>query len=150
MGCSEEKAREVSSYLAPLVAYFKSKKEELDLPKLIDKGLYEKINSCEGLQGRDELLKVINNLLEYDRENKGFVILPAKNNFFARIDAENLYICFDSFNNEFNNYNHFIRNEDIKSRTYEFFYLYSDKKMQPKDFLEYLFNIAHNEIGVRV
>lgn len=147
--CRDDKASEISLFLAPILSFFKSK-NELDFPNQIDNELYKQIESDKSIQGKDELLKIIKTLLDYNGNDNKYVILPAKNSFYAKIDSKNLYICFDSENQEYESYDNFNKNEDTKIKPYEFFYLYSENKIEPKEFLTYLYDIAHKELDVRI
>lgn len=75
-----------------------------------------------------------------------YVILPAKNTFYARIDADKLYIRFEDSSQNYTTYKK-LEGEDkgISDKRYGFFYLYSSQKINPKEFLSYLYEKAHSD-----
>ena len=109
------KAVEAADQMAPLISFFKDIDDitdagQIDSPILQDSSLNER-------HDKETIKNIINVLLGYkSNTNIYYVILPAKNTFYARIDANKLYIRFD--------------NGPQRYATYQ--------KLDPKDFLDYL------------
>lgn len=147
-----EKAKEISDFIAPLLRYL-NKFEDLYLSKEINYELFEKIKS-EEIDGKNEILKIIDVLLSYQDEkgdkNFEYVIIPAKNSFFAKINAKQVYISFDKNNRNYTNYQS-LKDDTIElnNKKYEFFYLYSNKKINVKHYLDYLYEMVHNNVEIR-
>ncbi len=139
-----EKAKTVSDFIMPLMNYLNII-EDLYLTKEINNKLIEKIKT-EDIDGKEELLEILNVLISYTDKagNDGFeyVILPARNTFFTKINAKHVYICFGS-KEQYTDYKS-IRGEVTESnkKLYEFFYLYANKKTDAKHFLSYLYRKA--------
>ena len=118
---------------------WKSSEEFLYCKILLDDSLNER-------QDKETVQNLINVLLEYHPDTS-YVILPAKNTFYARIDADKLYIRFGNVSQNYTTYKK-LEGEDkgALDKRYSFFYLYSSKKIDPKKFLEYLYDKAHSNI----
>lgn len=148
---SKKKAEEISEFMAPLMTYL-NKIEDLYLPKEINKDLKDKL-SAEDINGKDELLKIIDILISYTFEGKAgfeYVILPAKNAFFAKMNAEHTYIRFGDDEKCYAKYNQLKEDPpEINKKSYEFFYLYSNEKIDAKNFLDYLHREALNNLEIR-
>lgn len=149
------KASELAAFIAPLISYLNNI-EDLSHAKQIDMSLYDEIMSDNELEGKEEIIKILDVLKNYrleDGSDGGFnyVILPAKNRFFAKIDSNSLYIRFNDDLKGFATYNTFENNQiDNTNRNYEFFYIYSKTKLNAKHFLNYLYLEAHKCAGVRM
>ena len=152
---SVEKVSEIAAFVAPLISYLNDV-EDLSHTKQIDNSLYDEIKSDDELEGKEELIKILDIIKEYrleDGSDGGFnyVMLPAKNRFFAKIDSKNLFIKFDDTPNGYSTYDAFEdKKVDVSKRDYEFFYLYSKTKLNAKHFLEYLYTKIHNSSGIRM
>lgn len=155
LGSDDKKAAEVAEYIAPLINYFNDI-EDICNPKQIDESLYNEILSDNNIEGKDALLNIIKILSDYApneefSEKLNYVILPAKNNFFANIDSASLYIRFGDDKSNFTSYDSFESNlGNPSNKKYGFFYLYCNKKINAKHFLNYLYQSAHDDIGVRI
>ena len=147
------KAKEISDFIAPLITYF-TKIEDLYVTKEINKELKEKITS-ENIDGKDELIKIIDVLNEYKDKNGNndfkYVILKAKSSFFAKINSKNLYIRFNNDERNFTSYEKIEEHTlETNKKEYDFFYLYSNRKIDVKHFLNYLYYNAHRLTKIRV
>ncbi len=155
LGSSEEKVSEISAFMAPLISYMNNV-EDLSHTKQINHSLYDEIKSDEELEGKDDLIEILNILKGYKLEDGSdvdfsFVILPAKNQFFAKIDSKKLFIKFDNTPDGYSVYDKFDDKKiDISRRDYEFFYLYSKTKLNAKHFLEYLYQEIQKSSRVRM
>lgn len=152
LNSDKDKAKEISDFIAPLITYL-NKIEDLYLSKEISSALNEKI-ATEEIDGKDELIKIVDSLTSYEDAdgNAGFeyVILPAKNSFFTKINAKNINIRFGDNEKEYTSYENIRDNTfELTSKTYEFFYLYSNKKIDVKHFLNYLYSKAHASSYIR-
>lgn len=138
---NEDKAAEVAEYMAPLINFFNNADDITDVCQ-IDSEILKDDSLNEG-QDNETIRNLIKVLLEYQPDTS-YVILPAKNTFYARIDADKLFI---RFGNAFQNYTTYkkLEGEDkgTLDKRYIFFYLYSSNKIDPKKFLEYLYGKAH-------
>lgn len=150
------KAFEIATFLAPLISYFNGV-EDLSHTKQIDDSLYNEIKGNDELEGNDEIIAILNIIRDYKLEDGSpsdfnYVMLPAKNHFFAKIDAKHIYIKFDETSNGFSTYDTFDENQvDKQSKmNYEFFYLYSKTKLNAKHFLKYLYEEIHKNSGIRM
>lgn len=152
LNSDKDKAKEISDFIAPLMTYL-NKIEDLYFAKEINNNLKDKINS-EEIDGKEELLEILDVLNSYSDEagNAGFeyVILPAKSSFFAKINAKHIYIRFGNDERDYTNYESIKENtREASGKTYEFFYLYSNKKIAVKHFLGYLYDKAHSSSSIR-
>ncbi len=144
LGSSVEKASEIASFVAPLISYLNDV-EDLSHTKQIDNSLYDDIQSDEELEGKEELIKILDIIKDYrleDGSDGGFiyVMLPARNRFYTKIDSKNIFIKFDDTPNGYSTYDTFEDKKiDVSKRDYEFFYLYSKTKLNSKHYLEYLY-----------
>lgn len=141
---NEDKAAEVAEYMAPLINFFNNVDDITDLRQIDSKILLD--DSLNERQDKETVQNLINVLLEYHPDTS-YVILPAKNTFYARIDADKLYIRFGNVSQNYTTYKK-LEGEDkgALDKRYSFFYLYSSKKIDPKKFLEYLYDKAHSNI----
>ena len=141
---NEDKAAEVAEYMAPLINFFNNVDDITDLRQIDSKILLG--DSLNERQDKETVQNLINVLLEYHPDTS-YVILPAKNTFYARIDADKLYIRFGNVSQNYTAYKK-LEGEDkgALDKRYSFFYLYSSKKIDPKKFLEYLYDKAHSNI----
>lgn len=156
LGSDLKKAAEVAEYMAPLINYF-NRIEDICCTNQIDKAFRDSLLKNNELVGNEDLIKIVNALLEYKDPINGikddikYVILPAKSNFFATIDAKNLYIQFGDKKNVFTSYEELEgKHQETASKNYEFFYLYCNYKVNPQEFLSHLRRTAHNEIGIHM
>lgn len=140
----EDKAEKISDYMAPLINFFNDIDDITDVRQIDNDILNDPL--LKDRENSDTILNLIKVLLDY-KKNTSYVILQAKNTFYTRIDADKLNI---RFGNEPNNYTTYKRlegvNETIPSKKYGFFYLYSSQKIDPKDFLNYLYKKAYSEM----
>ena len=151
----EEKAIEVASFVKPLITHL-NEIEDLSHKKQIDQSLYDEIESNKDFEGGEELIRILDVIRNYTTENGEkasfeYVILPAKNSFYTKINSKKLYIRFNNDDDGFTTYDKIVSNkqEDTK-KTYEFFYLYSKDKINANHFLNYLYENAHKNIEVRI
>lgn len=148
LGSDKGKAKEVADYMALLVNFFNSIEDITDL-RQIDSDILKDASLDERKATSQNEVKAIRNiisaLLEY-QEDTSYVILPAKNAFYTRINADKLYISFGKEHKDHSTYKE-LEGEDkgTMDKGYGFFYLYSSKKIDAKPFLEYLYNIAHSD-----
>lgn len=154
LSADKSRAEEVSRFMMPLVKYLNNINDPLYQSRLINNSLIDLINSRKDLELKDELIDIINVLLSYtDAEgNKDFeyVSLPAKNNFFAKINAKNIYIRFGNDEHKYIGYDCIKESSNEPStKSYEFFYLFSSKRIDVNHFLNYLYNKAHILSSVR-
>lgn len=140
---NEDKAAEIAEYMAPLISFFNDIDDITDACQ-INSSILEN-DSLKERQDNETIQNLIKVLLEY-RSNVSYVILPAKNTFYARIDADKLYIRFEDSSQNYTTYKK-LEGEDkgISDKRYGFFYLYSSKKINPKEFLSYLYDKAHSD-----
>lgn len=140
---NEEKAAEVADYMAPLISFFNDIDDITDV-RQIDNDIL-KDSSLNDDQDKESIQKLIQVLLSYQKDTS-YVILPAKNTFYARIDANKLNIRFGNTYRDYTTYRK-LEGEDKSSsdKRYGFFYLYSNQKLDPKDFLNYLYEKAHSD-----
>lgn len=140
---NEDKAAEIAEYMAPLISFFNDIDDITDACQ-INSSILEN-DSLKERQDNETIQNLIKVLLEY-RSNVSYVILPAKNTFYARIDADKLYIRFEDSSQNYTTYKK-LEGEDkgISDKRYGFFYLYSSQKINPKEFLSYLYEKAHSE-----
>ena len=152
---SDDKAAELCSFIAPLVSYFNDI-EDLSCAKQIDQSLYEEINDSDDLEGKEEIIKILDVIKNYKTQDGveaefNYVILPAKNRFFTKIDSKSIYIRFNDTVDGYKTYDTFEnKQEDTEKYKYEFFYIYSKTKLDAKHFLDYISNEAHNNGGIRM
>lgn len=150
-----EKATEIATFVAPLISYLNDV-EDLSHAKQIDDSLYDEIKVDEGLEGKEELIKILDVIKNYKLEDGtdsvfNYVLLPAKNRFFTKIDSTRLYIKFSDSPDGYTTYDTFEDKQvEISKRDYEFFYFYSKSKLNAKHFLDYLYAEIHHSIGVRM
>ena len=139
---NEDKAAEIAEYMAPLISFFNDIDDITDACQ-INSSILEN-DSLKERQDNETIQNLIKVLLEY-RSNVSYVILPAKNTFYARIDADKLYIRFEDSSQNYTTYKK-LEGEDkgISDKRYGFFYLYSSQKINPKEFLSYLYDKAHS------
>lgn len=155
LDADENKAAEVSVFVAPLINYL-NRIEDLSYTKQIDESLYKEISSDDDLEGKEELLKVLDVLKEYKLDDGSvvdlnYVILPAKNSFFANMDSKNIYIRYNDSPDGYNTYYALEKKEESTPKQgYKFFYLYSNNKLNAKHFLNYLYNSAHSNNKIRM
>lgn len=152
LGSNKDTAKKISDYIAPLITYL-NKIEDLHLPKEINRALKDKIET-EEIDGKNELIKIVETLTSYEdsKGNSGFeyVILPAKNSFFTKINAKNIFIRFGDKEKEYTSYERIKDNAyEPPRKAYEFFYLYSNKKINAKHFLNYLCDNIHQTSAIR-
>lgn len=140
---NEDKAAEIAEYMAPLISFFNDIDDITDACQ-INSSILEN-DSLKERQDNETIQNLIKVLLEY-RSNVSYVILPAKNTFYARIDADKLYIRFEDSSQNYTTYKK-LEGEDkgISDKRYGFFYLYSSQKINPKEFLSYLYDKAHSD-----
>ena len=140
---NEDKAAEIAEYMAPLISFFNDIDDITDACQ-INSSILEN-DSLKERQDNETIQNLIKVLLEY-RSNVSYVILPAKNTFYARIDADKLYIRFEDSSQNYTTYKK-LEGEDkgISDKRYGFFYLYSSQKINPKEFLSYLYEKAHSD-----
>lgn len=140
---NEDKAAEIAEYMAPLISFFNDIDDVTDACQ-INSSILEN-DSLKERQDNETIQNLIKVLLEY-RSNVSYVILPAKNTFYARIDADKLYIRFEDSSQNYTTYKK-LEGEDkgISDKRYGFFYLYSSQKINPKEFLSYLYDKAHSD-----
>lgn len=152
---SDDKATELCSFIAPLVSYFNDI-EDLSYAKQIDQSLYEEINDSDELEGKEEIITILDVIKNYKTQDGfeaefNYVILPAKNRFSTKIDSKSIYIRFNDTDDGYKTYDAFEnKQEDIEKNKYEFFYIYSKTKLDAKHFLDYMSNEAHNNGGIRM
>ncbi len=155
LGSNLDKAKELSTYIAPLISYLNDV-EDLSNTKQLDDDLYDEIQSNEDLEGKEEIIRILDIIKNYrlsDGTDPGFnyVILPARSSFFAKMDSKNLYIRFNDSVDGFTTYDTFEENQnDTKKQGYEFFYFYSKVKLDANHFLNYLYSEAHKNTTVRM
>lgn len=140
---NEEKAAEVAEYMAPLINFFNGIDDITDVRQIDEDILKDRsLNDDEDKETIRNLIKV---LLDF-RPDTSYVILPAKNTFYARIDSDKLFIRFGSDSKNYTTYKK-LEGEDKSAldKQYSFFYLYSGQKLDPKEFLDYLYNKAHSD-----
>lgn len=140
---NEDKAAEIAEYMAPLISFFNDIDDITDACQ-INSSILEN-DSLKERQDNETIQNLIKVLLVY-RSNVSYVILPAKNTFYARIDADKLYIRFEDSSQNYTTYKK-LEGEDkgISDKRYGFFYLYSSQKINPKEFLSYLYEKAHSD-----
>lgn len=140
---NEDKAAEIAEYMAPLISFFNDIDDITDACQ-INSSILEN-DSLKERQDNETIQNLIKVLLEY-RSNVSYVILPAKNTFYTRIDADKLYIRFEDSSQNYTTYKK-LEGEDkgISDKRYGFFYLYSSQKINPKEFLSYLYEKAHSD-----
>ena len=143
-----EKASKVASFVAPLINYLNDV-EDLNHTKQINDDLYNEIKSSDELEGKEVLVEILDVLKNYKNPDDtipdfNFVILPAKNRFFTKIDSKSLYIRFNNDSKGYTTYDTFEnpQTEDA-TKKYEFFYIYSKDKIDAKHFLQRLYDQAH-------
>lgn len=155
---NNNKAAEIAAFMAPLISYLNDI-EDLSYAKQVDDSLFDMISNDDELEDKEEIIKILNVLKDYkegDTSNKEFcyVILPAKNRFFTKIDSKNLYIRFNDHSNGYSSYSKTNNEIDTHifdvNRNYEFFYIYSNSKVDAKQFLNYLYKESHDNMGVRL
>lgn len=140
---NEDKAAEIAEYMAPLISFFNDIDDITDACQ-INSSILEN-DSLKERQDNETIQNLIKVLLEY-RSNVSYVILPAKNTFYARIDADKLYIRFEDSSQNYTTYKKLEgENKGISDKRYGFFYLYSSQKINPKEFLSYLYEKAHSD-----
>ena len=155
LNSSVEKAKEVAAYMAPLITYLNGI-EDMNRTKQIDDLLYKEIQEDDELEGKEYILQILDELKEYKKEDNSdvefnYVILPAKNRFYSKIDSSNLYIKFGNEECDYTSYDIFEnKNVEISTKEYEFFYLYSKSKISAKHFLAYLNDKAHASNEIRM
>lgn len=151
----KNKAAEISAFVAPLISYLNGV-EDLSCTKQIDSELYEEVLSNDEYEGKEELVKIIDILRKYKpydgfEDEINYVILPAKNSFFAQIDSKSLYIRFNDTMNGYTTYDTFENEEESdQKKKYEFFYIYSNIKLNAKHFMDYLYDEAHKNNEIRM
>lgn len=139
---SEENAEMVADYMRPLVNYFNDI-EDISHPKQIDKKFLDDIIASKEVD--DSIQSIVKVLLDYNpspgfNEGLSYVILLAKSNFFTTIDSKNLNIKFSDCITDFETYDKLYKDDKSKpSYKYQFYYLYCNKKIDTKDFLNYLY-----------
>lgn len=154
LSADKSKAEEVSSFMMPLVKYLNKKSDPLYQSSLINNSLIDLINSEHDLELKDELIAIVNVLLSYtdavgDKDFE-YVSLPAKNNFFAKINAKNIFIRFGDDEHKYISYDCITESStEPRAKSYEFFYLFSSKRIDVNHFLNYLYNQAHTLSSVR-
>lgn len=154
---SVRKAEEVSTFIAPLINYL-SGIVDLSHTKQVDDFLYNEIKSAneDEIEGKAEIIEILDILKNYKLENGAvaefsYVILPAKNGFYADIQSDKLYIKFDDSPDGYATYSTFESNQTGSIvPSYKLFYIYSNTKINPKHFLEYLYLAIHNSVRVRI
>ena len=144
------KANEVSAFIKPLITYVEDI-EDLGYKKQIDDALYKEILKS----GDKNILNVLDSLKNYKSEDGNevifkYVVLPAKNTFYTKIESRSIYICFDD-ENSYTTYDTFeSERSENAGREYIFFYMYSKTKINAKHFLQYLYKQAHESLGVSI
>lgn len=151
---SIEKAREVSMFIAPLINYLNDI-EDLSHPKQVDDTLYNEIKADDEIEGKEEILKILDILNNYKEvistTELNYVVLPAKNRFYAEMQSSKLYIKFNETTDGYAAYEMFeTKQTDDAVPKYKFFYIYSNKKLDSKHFLNYLYSAIHNVESVRI
>ncbi len=152
---SVDKAEELCSFIAPLVSYFNDI-EDLSCAKQIDQSLYEEISASDELEGKEEIIKILDVIKNYKTKDGkeaefNYVILPAKNKFSTKIDSKSIYIRFNDAEDGYKTYDAFENKQEVAEKNkYEFFYIYSKTKLDAKHFLDYMSNQAHNNGGIRI
>lgn len=138
---SEENAEMVADYMAPLVTYFNDI-EDISHPKQIDKKFLDDIIASNAVDNSiQSIVQVLLGYNPYPGFNEGltYVVLAAKSNFFTTIDSKKLNIKFSDCFTDFDTYEKLYKYDKSKpSYNYQFYYLYCNKKIDTKDFLDYL------------
>lgn len=144
-----DKAKTVADYMAPLCNYIQSI-ENLNDPKVINSELIDIILQ-DDIAGADEIINIIKALLEYKNDNTAeYCILEAKSSFSAILNDKHIYVRFGSEKQYCQYSDLFNKSDKISENKYQFFYLYSNKDINPSDFLKYLFSKADESKGVHV
>ncbi len=142
----EDKAAEVADYMVPLISFFNDIDDITDV-RQIDQNILNILQDDSLSEGQvnKNIKNLIKVLLDY-KSDTSYVILPAKNTFYTRIDADKLYIRFGNDPQRYTSYKK-LEGEDkgALDKSYGFFYLYSSQKLDPKDFLNYLYKAAHSD-----
>lgn len=143
LNSSIDDAKIVATYMAPLINYL-NHIEDMSHTKQIDEMLYQEISANTQIEGREELLQILDVLKNYKQQDGSevafdYVVLPAKNRFFTQMDSKHLYIRFGENDQDYTCYATFEdQRTEVINRGYEFFYLYAKSRINPQHFLRYL------------
>ena len=152
-----EKAKCIYSFIVPLITYL-DKVKDISNRKKIDEKLYEEVKHADAsaLEGKDDIIAILDVFKGY----KGivvkdvafdYVILSAKSNFYAKLNAKNLFIRFGDSEDAFIEYTKLVTPTDKETeKQVPFFYLYSKDKIDARHFLSYLYEQSHKCENVRL
>ncbi|MCL2134236.1 MAG: HD domain-containing protein [Candidatus Bathyarchaeota archaeon] len=153
LGTQKGVACEVAGAFKPLINHL-NEMEDLCSTKKIDKKLYDEIKLTHpSIKDGFEILQLLDELQEFcNKHHKtfDFVLLPAENKFYAKIDKEKTFIRFKG-EKDYNTYDELRKEEpqdNDNTYPYKFFYLYSKDKVDTKTFLEFILNKVHQRTTV--
>lgn len=148
LGLNKDKIGEIYLFLAPLFTL--GDNQELGEVLVINEELKTKIEKARNIENPEVIIEIIDTLLGFDENSNEYIILPPNSSFRPKIDFKSIYIKFSESDTSFAQMSQFenstIRQEDT---TKDFFYLYSNNKIEPARMIDYLYEKAVENVEVR-
>lgn len=137
LDCDREKARNVSSFLAPLNTLFEN--AEFRDSFIIDRNLKERVSDSGNISDKDSILEILTALEEFDNDNFEYILLPANNRFVPKVDNKKVFIRFGDSETDFTTLFQLQKSQVVQEETnYPFFYLYACNHIDPHRMLNFL------------